>query len=288
MTNQFVIDASNVFPLTGDWQEVDQRKTANMMSTWTELLCLSPSEAGYALAICIFGALGEEALFDDEEADETELALDPEYLPAFYEGAMVSLREGGYICGPLFDEYTDTIVEFARPNKQVLRDALTQLDWPYSGELIDEIIELAQAKPSGTALPPDLVGAYLSTNYQAQIPSGLCSLRVGSPSQTLLELYKECAIQSAAFITAQNPLGRSLTDAENRVRVNALLADAKGLGLPFFEGEGVGADDSWPPERSLLLLGLSFEQAVHLGRHHDQNAIVWVDKDAVPKLVILR
>ena len=89
MTNQSVIDASHVFPLTGNWQEVDQREASNMMSSWTELLCLSPTEAGYALAICIFGALGEEALYDDEESEEAGLSLDPDHLPAFYEGEMV-------------------------------------------------------------------------------------------------------------------------------------------------------------------------------------------------------
>lgn len=171
MINPFIIDASHVFPLTGGWQEVGQREASNMVSTWTERLCLSQTEDGYALAMCIFGP---------------------------------------------------------------------------------------------------------------------CVLHVGSRSQKLLDLFSNFHTKSAAFITAENPLGNRLADGENRLRVNALLADAKVLDLPCFEGEGVGEDPSWAPERSALLLGLTFEQAVHLGRYHEQNAIIWAGEDAVPKLVILR
>ena len=288
MTNPFVIDARHDFPLIGNWQEVAQRQASNMVSTWTERLCLSQTNQGYALSVCIFGALGEETSFTDEEFEETDLSLPPDYLPAFYEGELVSLREDGYICGPLLVWGDGTVVEFMHPREQVIQDACRQLEWSFSAELLEKIVELTQSTKLKSALPTGLMEAYLSTSYQAEVPNGSCVLNVGSPSQKLLEVYADSQTESAAFITAQNPLGCSLTDEENRLRVNALLTDTKNLGLLFFEGEGIGADDSWDPERSVLLLGLTFEQAVHLGRHHQQNAIIWADEDAVPKLVLLR
>lgn len=288
MINPFVIDASQVFPLTGDWQEVGQREASNMVSTWTERLCLSQTEDGYALAMCIFGALGEGSLSSDDDDDEMEQSLPSDYLPAFYEGELVSLWEDGFICGPLLVWGDGTVVEFSKPDDQVIQDALRQLDWSYSIELVEKIIELTQVAPSESVLPAGLVVAYLSTSYRAKVSGGPCVLHVGSRSQKLLDLYSDFHTKSAAYITAENPLGNRLADGENRLRANALLADAKALDLPCFEGEGVGEDPSWAPERSALLLGLTFEQAVHLGRHHEQNAIIWAGEDAVPKLVILR
>lgn len=288
MTNPFVIDACHVFPLIGNWQEVAQRQASNMVSTWTERLRLSQTEEGYAFALCIFGALGEETASEDDESDETDLSLPPDYLPAFYEGELVSVREDGYICGPLLVWENGTVIEFKHPSEQVIQDACKRLDWPYTGELFEKVVELTQSARLESALPSGLVEAYLSTSYEAEMPKGLCVLNVGSPSQKLLEVYADCENKSAAFITAQNPLGCILTAEENRLRANALLADSKDLGCSFFDGEGKGADDSWDPERSVLLLGLTFEQAVHLGRHHQQNAIIWADEDAVPKLVLLR
>jgi hypothetical protein len=42
----------------------------------------------------------------------------------------------------------------------------------------------------------------------------------------------------------------------------------------FFKGMGVGDDDSWEPEASFMVLNIRKEDAVKLGRHFKQNAIV--------------
>ena len=42
----------------------------------------------------------------------------------------------------------------------------------------------------------------------------------------------------------------------------------------FFEGEGVGEDKTWEPEISYLVVGISHEDAIKIGKFFEQNAIV--------------
>jgi len=54
------------------------------------------------------------------------------------------------------------------------------------------------------------------------------------------------------------------------------------------EGVGKDATGQWPAERSVLALGLDLETSKEIGRHFEQNAIVWSSSDAVPALILLR
>jgi Protein of unknown function (DUF3293) len=66
-----------------------------------------------------------------------------------------------------------------------------------------------------------------------------------------------------------------LTAEENRARHRRLEADVSGRGYAAFPGEGVGDDGTWPPETSLLILGISALEAIALGSAHGQRAVVW-------------
>jgi hypothetical protein len=54
--------------------------------------------------------------------------------------------------------------------------------------------------------------------------------------------------------------------------------------------DGFGQDPAgqWDGEDSFLVLGISLEAAKKLGSQFEQNAIVWADSNAVPKLFLLR
>lgn len=140
----------------------------------------------------------------------------------------------------------------------------------------------------GSNLPPALVSAYLTTRYQVDLTAVSFELRVGARSCELLDLYEREGCRTAAFVTAWNPRGERLEDAENSLRNRALLSDIAARGLPSFTGEGRGENSGWPPEASLLALGLLVEEAAELGRRYEQNAIVWASDDATPMLVLLR
>ncbi len=113
-------------------------------------------------------------------------------------------------------------------------------------------------------------------------------MKVGVPSEPLRQLYSQYRSDCAAYITACNPLGRRLSEADNTARQAALLSELTGRTLKFINGVGLDSQDTWLGEASFLVLGLSLEATRVLACKHEQNAVVWCDKDAVAHLVLLR
>ena len=113
-------------------------------------------------------------------------------------------------------------------------------------------------------------------------------MKVGMASQPLRQLYTHYRSDCAAYITACNPFGRSLSDAENTARQAALSSELTGRGLEFISGVGLDSKGRWPGEASFLVLGLSLEATRALASKYEQNAVIWCDKDAVARLVLLQ
>jgi hypothetical protein len=80
---------------------------------------------------------------------------------------------------------------------------------------------------------------------------------------------------------------RTQTREVNEAAQAQLEAELTALGLPFLRGEGVDPSGSWPGEPSVLVLGITEEEARRLGRRYGQNAIVVAGRDAVARLVML-
>lgn len=147
-----------------------------------------------------------------------------------------------------------------------------------------------RATAASTALPDDLLQAYLHTSYRVH-PSSVAdafTLHVGVTCNPLKALMSRFKRPSAAFITAYNPLGQALTDEENQARHLALQQELVHRSLPHWPGIGEGDDNTWPGEESFLVLGLDLAAAQRLGQAYEQNALVWAGADAVPKLVLLQ
>jgi len=130
-------------------------------------------------------------------------------------------------------------------------------------------------------LSPELIAAYEQAEY---VVHGRFTLNIGRPSAALDALLEARGAASAAFVTAANPRGEALGEAENRAALAALEA---GLAHPFCRGEGRDPDGRWPAEPSLLVLGIARGEAEALGRAHRQNAIVFIEKGGAPQLVML-
>jgi hypothetical protein len=117
--------------------------------------------------------------------------------------------------------------------------------------------------------------AYRRTSYRATLDGGSrVEIRIGEICAALdAELRARGAVRWA-FVTASNPHAEALSDSENAAR-HAELIHAL-AGYPCFEGEGEGAGDdpNWAPERSLLALGISEEEASRIARCFGQEAIV--------------
>ena len=120
----------------------------------------------------------------------------------------------------------------------------------------------------------ELLEAYLQTTFRADTPRGAIEVRVGRRNQTLDLLLSENGSRGWAYITAFNPNSDRRSQGENIRRHKLLRGEIRRRGFRILEGEGVGADRKWPPEKSFLVLGISKEEASRLGRTFGQRAIV--------------
>jgi len=116
--------------------------------------------------------------------------------------------------------------------------------------------------------------AYRTTAFFAETPLGELCLHVGETHADLDTLLERYAVDSWAYITACNPASVHLSDADNEDRQRRLEAEIKDAGHLFFLGHGVGQDDQWPAEPSLLILGIPEAEAIELGQKFGQAAIV--------------
>ncbi|MGH9487473.1 MAG: DUF3293 domain-containing protein [Terriglobales bacterium] len=116
---------------------------------------------------------------------------------------------------------------------------------------------------------------FLNTRYVVAYPKGDIVLRVGEHCPALDLLLAGCDPPDAAFITAWNPGAVRMAPEENARRQAALLAAVRRLGHAFLPGRGEGAGGAWPPEASILVLGIGRRQALELARAFGQAALVY-------------
>ena len=133
-------------------------------------------------------------------------------------------------------------------------------------------------------LDPGQRAAYEATDYV--IWEDHCPvLRIGRHCPEMDELFEADGATTAAFVTADNPYGLQRDDGENAEAFIKLL----NLPTPYktYVGEGCDPNGEWPPEASILFVGISRADAESLGREFGQLAIVFVEKGAAPELVVL-
>lgn len=130
-----------------------------------------------------------------------------------------------------------------------------------------------------------LLAAYRDTDYRidAELP---VIARIAERSAALDALLDAHGVAAAAFLTAWNPRSRETREAENRRAQDRLRAQAAAMGCGAIPGAGVGRGGDWPPEPSLLILGIARAQAEALARLYAQNAWVWIARGAAPELVL--
>lgn len=137
-------------------------------------------------------------------------------------------------------------------------------------------------------IPTDKITAYLATDYRFGHGLDRITLRIDTPSEALKRLYASSGYACGVFITAYNPLGQVRSHAVNEVAHARLGAELHALAIEVMEGAGADPTGAWPEEKSVFVLGVDLEAAQTLGIRYHQDAIVWVGRDAIPILVLLR
>ncbi len=119
-----------------------------------------------------------------------------------------------------------------------------------------------------TQIHPDKIQAYLATDYRLGHTAKDIILTIGQRSERLATLFAANGVNCGAFLTACNPRGHA--------ELASLLRER---GLTANEGSGSEEGTDWPAEKSWFALALPLDPAKVLGRHFDQDAIVWVGAD---------
>ncbi len=120
-------------------------------------------------------------------------------------------------------------------------------------------------------IDPALLRAYRETHFEV-LDTTAFTLRIGVASPELVALHGQHGVNASAFVTAFNPFSEALTDSKNDERHASLRDELQRVGLPFLEGLGRHPSSSWPPERSVLVIGLDLAAARELGSRWHQNA----------------
>ena len=133
----------------------------------------------------------------------------------------------------------------------------------------------------------ETIGAYIRANYTV-LSSKPFTFKIGKVSRPLLDLHQSHNCDSSAFVTAYNPLGVLTPKNRNIVAQKEFEAHLTKKKLIFIRGVGRDKIGSWPSEQSVLILGVKIEEAKMIGVDCRQNAIVWIDAEVKPKLILLR
>lgn len=128
-------------------------------------------------------------------------------------------------------------------------------------------------------IPPELAKAYREALYVIHGEGGHIQLRVGQSSPELTTLMKSHGVKSAAFLTAFNTHSILEAGQVNVANHNALIADINALHLKSIFGEGGDPLHLRPSEPSVLVLGISHQNAELLAERYGQNAYLWIAGD---------
>lgn len=140
-----------------------------------------------------------------------------------------------------------------------------------------------------TVLPKSLIDSYLAASYQVQIDKDdRISLRMGHRSARLATLLQTTGNACAVYITACNPESRITSLAANQAAMAGLYEQLARQSPFIYRGESIDPSGKWPAEESFLALGIDLLVAKSIGSKFGQNAIVWMDSAAIPRLVLLR
>lgn len=127
-------------------------------------------------------------------------------------------------------------------------------------------------------------------NYRAAIyridTTPPVEMRIGERNAHAAALITQHDATSAVFVTAFNPYSRRLTPERNAQRLRALGEVIASAGLVALPGAGIDPKGEWLAEASFFVPGASRDLADAWLTRFEQNALVWIDRDGVPDLLL--
>jgi hypothetical protein len=138
---------------------------------------------------------------------------------------------------------------------------------------------------NSSQLDADLIRAYREAVYRID---EAFELRIDRYSAELEAWQHHRGVESSALITAFNPAGRRCSPDFNQQAHRHLKRLILESGRPHCPTVALDPRNDWPPEAGFLIGGLGAVEADALAQAFDQNAWVWAQCDAVPRLRLMR
>lgn len=133
----------------------------------------------------------------------------------------------------------------------------------------------------------ELIAHYTHAHYRIGTSVESITLRIDQHSLPLTQFLAASNQSRAAIISAYNPCSELLSDEENLAAHEALRNSLMHHTYPVVESLNIDPAGVWPAEKSFFIPGIDINIAKSLGQQFRQNAIVWIDRDVIPRLILL-
>jgi len=139
-----------------------------------------------------------------------------------------------------------------------------------------------------SVIASNLVTSYRRTHYRVGAGCGSILLRIDQHSESLEKILATSKQSCAAIVSAYNPYSQLASNEENLGAHEQLRNLLQHHPYPIIESLNIDPTGQWPPEESLFVPGLDLNTGRSIGQKFNQNAIVWIDNEAIPRLILLR
>lgn len=134
-------------------------------------------------------------------------------------------------------------------------------------------------------LQPALLKAYQDTDYHVFGEARLV-LQPGLFTSDANRFLRDQGCETAIILTAWNPMSVATAVSANEAAQTRLIEDLDQRGLVHIPAEGRGRDGHWPPEPSLLILGVPLHLAHNLAAAYQQAAFLFLRRDTAPEVIV--
>ena len=149
-------------------------------------------------------------------------------------------------------------------------------------------MNINRKNPNSSTISGSLIANYTHADYRIGTAADCITLKIDQYSEPLAQFLVTLNQSCAAIISAYNPYSQLVSDEENVAAHESLrhiLTCHAHQGIESVHTDPAGV---WPAEKSFFIPGIDIHSAKSLGQQFNQNAIVWIDRDALPRLVLLR
>ncbi|MGY1488204.1 DUF3293 domain-containing protein [Methylobacillus pratensis] len=138
-----------------------------------------------------------------------------------------------------------------------------------------------------SALSPQLIVAYQDADYVVNHDQQAFVMRIGLASPEMDKLLEQHAATAMAIISAFNPLSKPADETINIQNTAKLGNELKNRRLEFRKGLARSRSNQWT-EENFVVIGVTLDAAMELGKLYHQNAIVFYEKCGTAQLTLLR